>query len=102
MNSAIAHFSYTFLLVYNFVSALTGSSPTLEIGIGGACGWGWRRSNKKFVKSLKSKGFRFNLYDPWAANKQVKGEQLTVRFHMGNCKISHLVPKVIDETIEWL
>jgi hypothetical protein len=27
---------------------------------------------------------------------------LTVCFHVDDCKISHLIPKVIDETIEWL
>ncbi len=37
---------------------------------------------KKFVKCLKSKGFKLNPYDPCVANKQVKGEQLTVCFHM--------------------
>jgi hypothetical protein len=57
---------------------------------------------KKFVKSLKSKGFKLNPYDPCVANKQVKGEQLTVCFHVDDCKISHLLPKVVDETIEWL
>ena len=59
---------------------------------------------KKFVKSLKSKakGFKLNPYDPCAANKQIKGEQLTVCFHVDDCKISHLIPKVVDETIEWL
>jgi hypothetical protein len=49
---------------------------------------------KKFVKSLKSKGFKLNPYDPCMANKQVKGEQLTVCFHMDDCKIFHLIPKV--------
>jgi hypothetical protein len=57
---------------------------------------------KKFVKSLMSNGFRLNPYDPCMANKQVKGEQLTVCFHLDNCKILHLIPKVVDETIEWL
>jgi hypothetical protein len=57
---------------------------------------------KKFVKSLKLKGFKLNPYDPCVANKQVKGEQLTVCFHVDDCKISHLSPKVVDETIEWL
>ena len=57
---------------------------------------------KKFVKSLKSKGFKLNPYDPCVANKQVKGEQLTVCFHVDDCKISHVSPKVVDETIEWL
>jgi hypothetical protein len=57
---------------------------------------------KKFVKSLKSKGFKLNPYDPCAANKQVNGEHLTVCFHVDNSKISHLTPKVLDKTIEWL
>jgi hypothetical protein len=57
---------------------------------------------KKFVKSLKSKGFKLNPYDPCVANKQVNEEQLTVYFHVDNCKISHLTPKVVDKTIEWL
>jgi hypothetical protein len=60
----------------------------------------WRRYYyKKFVKSLKSKGFKLNPYDPCVANKQVKGEQLTVCFHVDHCKISHLLPKVVDKTI---
>jgi hypothetical protein len=57
---------------------------------------------KKFVKSLKSNGFRLNPYDPCMANKQVKGGQLTVCFHMDDCKILHLIPKVVDKIIEWL
>ncbi len=36
------------------------------------------------------------------ANKQVNGEQLKVCFHVDDCKISHVIPKVIDQTIEWL
>jgi hypothetical protein len=57
---------------------------------------------KKFSKSLKSKGFKLNPYDPCVANKQVNGEQLTVCFNVDNCKISNLTPKVVDKTIEWL
>ncbi len=57
---------------------------------------------KKFVKSLKSKGFKLNPYDHCLANKQVNGEQLTVCFHMDDCKILHLTPKVVDKMIEWL
>jgi hypothetical protein len=55
---------------------------------------------KKFVKSLKSKGFKLNPYDPCVANKQVNGEQLAVCFHVDNCKILHLTPKVVDKMIE--
>jgi hypothetical protein len=57
---------------------------------------------KKFVKSLKSKRFMLNPYDPCVANKQVKGVQLTVCFHVDDCNILHLIPKVVDKTIEWL
>jgi hypothetical protein len=54
-------------------------------------------SSKKFVKSLKSKGFMLYPYDPCAANKQVNGEQLTMCFHVDDCKISHLTLKVVDK-----
>ena len=57
---------------------------------------------KKFFKSLKSKGFKLNSYDHCVANKQVKGEQLTVCFHVDDCKILHLITKVMYETIEWI
>jgi hypothetical protein len=57
---------------------------------------------KKFVKSLRSKRFKLNPYDPCVANKQVDGEQLTVCFHVDNCKISHISPKVVSNTIDWL
>ncbi len=55
---------------------------------------------KKFVKSLRSKGFKVNPHDSYVANKQVKGRQLTVCFHVNDCKILHLLPKVVDKTIE--
>ena len=57
---------------------------------------------KKFVKSLKSKAFKLNPYDGCVANKIVKGKQITICFHVDDCKISHEVPQVIDETIDWL
>jgi len=56
---------------------------------------------QEVCQSLKSKGFKLNPYDSCVANKQVKGEQLTVCFHVDDCKISHVSPKVVDETIEW-
>ncbi len=57
---------------------------------------------KKFGKSLKSKVFKLNPYDPCMATKQVNGEQLTVCFHLDDCKISHLISKVVEKKIEWL
>ncbi len=55
---------------------------------------------KKFVKSLKSKQFKLNPYDPCVANKQVDGEQLTVCFHVDDCKTSRISPKVVSDTID--
>jgi len=57
---------------------------------------------KKFVKSLKSQAFKLNPYDGCMANKIVKGKQITIFFHVDDCKISHEVPQVIDETMKWL
>jgi hypothetical protein len=57
---------------------------------------------KKFVKSLTKHGCKLNLYDGCVANKTVKGKQMTVCFHVDDCKLSHESPQVIDETIGWL
>jgi hypothetical protein len=57
---------------------------------------------KKFVKSLKSHGFKLNPYDPCVANKVVDGSILTLCFHVDDCKILQKKEKVVDETIEWL
>jgi hypothetical protein len=57
---------------------------------------------KKFLKSLKSKGVKLNPYDPCVANNFVEGKQITVCFHVDDCKLSHVHLKVIDETIDWL
>jgi hypothetical protein len=57
---------------------------------------------KKFVKSLVKQGFKLNPYDRCVANKNVKGKQITVCFHVDECKLSHEQSKVFDETIDWL
>ena len=57
---------------------------------------------KKFVKSLTKHGYKLNPYDGCVANKTVKGKQMTVCFHVDDCKLSHESPQVIDETISWL
>jgi hypothetical protein len=57
---------------------------------------------RKFVESLVNHGFKLNPYDGCVANKIVKGKQITVFFHVDDCKISHEHPKVVDETIDWL
>ena len=43
-----------------------------------------------------------NPYDPCVWNKIVNGKQLTIVFHVNDCKLSHIYSKVLDDTIEWL
>ncbi len=57
---------------------------------------------KKFVKSHTKQGYKINPYDGCVANKMVKGKQITICFHVNDCKISHESSKVIDDTIDWL
>lgn len=57
---------------------------------------------KKFMKSLWNHSFKLNPYHGCVANKTVKGKQMTVCFHVDDSKLSHELPDVIDETIDWL
>jgi hypothetical protein len=45
-----------------------------------------------------------NPYHPFVWNKMVNGKQLTIVFHVDDCKLSHVDSTVfvLDETIEWL
>jgi hypothetical protein len=47
---------------------------------------------RKFVKGLANHGFKLNPYSGCVANKTVKGIQITVCFHVDDCKISHEHP----------
>jgi hypothetical protein len=57
---------------------------------------------KKFVKSLTKQGYKIDLYDGCVANKVVKGKQVTICFHIDDCKISRKSSAVIDNMIAWL
>jgi hypothetical protein len=57
---------------------------------------------KKFTKSLIEQGFTLNPYDPCVANKTVEGSQLTICFHVDDCKLSHRSPKSVDDIMDWL
>ena len=57
---------------------------------------------KKLKKDLEEIGFEFNPYDPCVANMMVRGEQLTVTFHVDDLKASHKNPKVIDDFIQFI
>ena len=43
----------------------------------------------KFAKSLAHIGFEINQYHPCVANKMMNGSQMTIIFHLDNCKMSH-------------
>jgi hypothetical protein len=57
---------------------------------------------KNFVKSLTKKGFKLNPYDGCTANKTVNGKQITICFHVDDCKILHESTKVVYKSIDWL
>ena len=56
----------------------------------------------KFRNSLEGIGFEFNPYDPCVANKTVDGKQMTICFHVDDCKLSHAKKKAVDRMIRWL
>jgi hypothetical protein len=58
--------------------------------------------NTKFTNSLLKIGFELNPYDSCVANKMVDGNQLTICFHVDDCKISHKNPMVVNDFIVWL
>ena len=57
---------------------------------------------KKFVKSLTDIGFELNPCDPCVANKMIDGKQMTICFHVDDCKISHKKRQVVDRIIKYL
>ncbi len=58
--------------------------------------------NKTKISQVYYSAYEFlNLHDGCVANKIIKGKQITICFHVDDCKISHEVPQVIDETIDW-
>jgi hypothetical protein len=56
----------------------------------------------KFVKILTDIDFVINPYDPCVANKMIEGDQMTICFHVDDCKLSHRKTKVMDSMIEYL
>jgi hypothetical protein len=57
---------------------------------------------RKFSESLAEQGYVVNAYDPCVWNKVIQGKQSTIRFHVDDCKISHVSEKVNKDTISWL
>ena len=57
---------------------------------------------KKLAKDLIGYGFKLNPVDPYVANKEVLGSQMTVIWHVDDLKISHRNPSAITNIIRWL
>ena len=47
-------------------------------------------------------GFKINPYDLCVANKIIDGQQMTICYHVDDCKLSHRRIKVNDQMIMWL
>jgi hypothetical protein len=56
----------------------------------------------KFVKSLTDIDFVIHPYEPCVANKMIEGDQMTICFHVDDCKLSHRKTKVMDSMIKYL
>ena len=57
---------------------------------------------KKLSEDLIEEGFTINPYDPCVANKIIKGNQMTVVWHVDDLKVSHKDPQQIDKFINFL
>jgi hypothetical protein len=57
---------------------------------------------RKFVKSLTDIDFVINPYDPCVAKNIIEGDQMTICFHVDDCKLSHRKTKVMDSMIQYL
>ena len=58
--------------------------------------------SKKICKTIKHLGFKINPYDPCIANRTIDDNQQTIFWHVDDCKISHVDPKVSDKLIKSL
>jgi hypothetical protein len=54
---------------------------------------------RKFVKSLTDIDFIINPFDQCVANKIIEGQQMTICFHLDDCKLSHRKKKLMDQMI---
>jgi hypothetical protein len=67
----------------------------------------WNNGCKSFIllealQEFDGHDFVINPYDPCIANKKIEGEQMTMCFHVDDCKLSHRKTKVMDSMIEYL
>jgi len=51
------------------------------------------------VADLTKDGFELNPYDPCVANKMINGKQMTIGWHVDDCKVSHVEEAEVDKLI---
>ncbi len=51
---------------------------------------------RKFTRSLKNQRYVVNPYDPCVWNKMIKKKQITICFHVNDCKVLHKSARVVD------
>ena len=56
---------------------------------------------RNFTKSLTDFGFKINQYNPCIANNMIHGKQMTLCYHVENCKLIHHRSNVNDRIIKW-
>ena len=57
---------------------------------------------RNFTKSLTYIGFKINPYEPCVANTIIDGQNITICYHVDDCKLIHRRIKVNDRMIKWL
>eukprot|EP00804_Cyclotella_cryptica_P003532 CCRYP_002153-RB/>CCRYP_002153-RB protein AED:0.61 eAED:0.32 QI:0/-1/0/1/-1/1/1/0/615 len=57
---------------------------------------------KKLLTDLTAKGFSVNPYDPCVVTKMIRGEQMTICWHVDDLKISHKKKVEIKRLESWL
>ena len=55
-----------------------------------------------FCKMIKHLGFTINPYDPCVVNRTIDEKHQTIRWHVDDCKISHVYPKIDKKLINSL
>lgn len=56
---------------------------------------------KDLTKCPKEYGFKANLYDPCVMNKDIKGSQCTIAWHVDEIKISHKKQSVLEKVLDY-
>ena len=57
---------------------------------------------RKFAQILTDVGFNINPYNPCVTNHMIDGQQMTICYHVDNCKLIHRKSKFNDRMIKWL